>query len=164
MEKRVLVAHASKRGATAEIAEKIGGVLRRNGAQVDVLPVRQVRDLAAYGTVVLGSAVYIGLWRRSAVRFLKKNENRLARIPVWLFISGPTGPEDPVKQMDGWYFPQSLRPVIDRIKPKGITCFGGKLELKAMNFLERAIIRKVNAPIGDFRDWEAVSSWAGGIR
>lgn len=160
MEKNILVAYASKRGATAEIATKIGEVLRQKGLQVDVLPVGKVRNLTLYGTVVLGSAVYIGFWRREAVKFLRENEKHLSELSVWLFSSGPTGAGDPLELAKGWCFPQSLRPVIERIKPRGITCFGGKLDLKTMNFLEKMMINKVQAPIGDFRNWEAITSWA----
>lgn len=163
MEKSILVAYASKRGATKEIAEKIGEVLRQKGSRVEVLPANKVRNLTPYGTVVLGSAVYIGLWRREAVKFLKQHAQRLSELPVWLFISGPTGPGDPLELTEGWLFPESLRPIIERIQPRGITCFGGKLETKAMNFLEKMIINKVQAPTGDFRNWEAVTKWAEAI-
>ena len=78
MEKKILVAYASKYGATAEIAEKIGDVLSQAGLQTDVVPADQVRDPAAYMAVILGSAVYIGKWRKEAVKFLKTNENMLA--------------------------------------------------------------------------------------
>ncbi|PKM83260.1 MAG: flavodoxin [Firmicutes bacterium HGW-Firmicutes-14] len=163
MEKNILVAYASKRGATAEIAEKIGEVVRQNGLQADVLPVNKVRDLTPYRAVVLGSAVYIGLWRRGAVKFLRENENRLSEIHVWLFSSGPTGSGDPLEITEGWCFPESLRPLIERIQPRDITCFGGKLDLKTMNFIEKMIINKVKAPVGDFRNWEAITKWAKNI-
>ncbi len=58
-ERRVLVAYASERGSTAEIAEAIGERLRRSGIGADVRPAGEVRDLAPYGSVVLGSAVYM---------------------------------------------------------------------------------------------------------
>jgi menaquinone-dependent protoporphyrinogen oxidase len=45
MDKQVLVAYATKHGATAEIAEKIGQVLRQAGLQADVLSVDHVKDL-----------------------------------------------------------------------------------------------------------------------
>lgn len=163
MDKRILVAYGSKRGSTAEIAAKIGEALRRKGLRVDVLDAGAAGDLARYDAVIVGSSVYIGLWHRKVVRFLKKNMERLAKSPVWLFICGPTGPGNPVEQMDGWFYPKSLQPVMDRLHPREITCFGGKLALKSLNSFERMIINKVKAPEGDFRDWQAVESWADAI-
>ena len=160
MDKKILVAYGSKRGSTAEIAEKIGGTLRQKGLQVDVLDAGTVNDLTPYSKIILGSSVYIGLWHKKAVRFLKKNIEVLEKLPVWLFICGPTGPGNPIEQMGGWFYPKSLRPVIERIHPRDITCFGGKLELKTLNPFEKWIINKVKAPEGDFRDWQAVASWA----
>ena len=63
METQVLVTYATKYGATREIAEKIGQTIQQAGFQVDVLPVDGVRDLAPYQAIVLGSAVYAGMWR-----------------------------------------------------------------------------------------------------
>ena len=63
MENNVLVAYASKYGATKEIAEKIGEVLQDAGCSVDVHSVSDVKDLSGYQAVVLGSAAYIGGWR-----------------------------------------------------------------------------------------------------
>ena len=89
MDNQVLVTYASKYGATAEIAEKIGEVLGQAGLHTDVQPVEEVSDLTPYKAVILGSAVYIGRWRRSAVKFLEANENLLAERMVWFFSSGP---------------------------------------------------------------------------
>ena len=67
MEIRILVTYASKYGATAEIAEKIGQLLRQEDLQADVLPVNRVGNLTQYKAVIIGSAVYIGRWRKEAV-------------------------------------------------------------------------------------------------
>ena len=67
---QVLVTYASKYGATAEIAERIGQVLREAGLPVEVLPAGRVRDLSPYRAVVLGAAVYMFRWRKEAARLL----------------------------------------------------------------------------------------------
>ena len=46
MNNRLLVTYASKTGSTAGVAEAIGKSLAESGAQVEVLPMRDVRDLA----------------------------------------------------------------------------------------------------------------------
>jgi menaquinone-dependent protoporphyrinogen oxidase len=159
----VLVAYATKYGATAGIADKIGQVLDEAGVGAEVLPAEGVDDLATYKAVVLGSAVYAGQWRKQAAEFLQDNEKALAQRPVWLFSSGPTGRGDPVELMNGWRFPESLQPIADRIRPRDITFFHGVLDLEKLNFAEKMIIKGLKAPLGDFRDWEAITSWAQAI-
>jgi len=163
MEKQVLVAYATKYGATAEIAERIGEVLREAGLATDVLPADRVGDVRPYEAVVLGSAVYIGRWQKPAVNFLKTNEEALAERPVWLFSSGPTGEGDPVELTQGWGFPKGLQPIADRIQPRDIAVFHGNVDPEKLNFIERWMIKNVKAPSGDFRDWEAIASWAKAI-
>jgi len=163
MNTQILVAYATKYGATAEIAEKIGQVLREAGLRTDVLPVDRVSDLSPYQAVVLGSAVYIGKWRKEAVKFLKANEKALAERQVWLFSSGPTGEGDAVELGEGWRFPKSLQPIADRIRPRDIAVFHGALDVGKLNLIERWMIKNVKAPLDDFRDWEAITSWADNI-
>jgi menaquinone-dependent protoporphyrinogen oxidase len=163
MDKIVLVAYATKHGATAEIAEKIGEVLRQAGVSADVVPADRVDDVSTYQAVVLGSAVYMGQWRKEAAKFLTANEGVLAERPVWLFSSGPTGEGDPLELMEGWHFPGKLQPVADRIKPRDITAFHGATNEDELNFVEKRMLKMVKAPAGDFRDWEAITAWAEAI-
>ena len=163
MEQRILVAYASKYGATAGIAERIGKELEGVGFAVDVQPADKVSDLTPYSAVVLGSAVYAGMWRKGAAKFLEDNVTALAEQPVWLFSSGPTGEGDPVELMDGWSFPENLQPVTDRIEPRDIAFFGGVLDMDKLNFAERMIVKSLKAPTGDFRDWDVIDAWAADI-
>ncbi len=160
MSAQVLVAYASKYDATAEIAEKIGEVLRQAGLRADVLLAEHVRDLTPYQAVVLGSAVYVGQWRKEAATFLEAHEKELVGRPVWLFSSGPTGEGDPVQLLKGWRFPDALKPIADRIKPRDIAVFHGNLDMKKLNLAEKLIVKGLKAPLGDFRDWEAITAWA----
>ena len=159
----ILVAYATKYGATQEIAEKIGEILLQAGFLSDVVPVDRVRDLTPYKAVILGSAVYIGKWRKEAVQFLKKNEKGLSQRPVWLFSSGPTGEGDPVEIMKGWHFPAELQPLVDQIKPRDIAVFHGSLNAESMSSLDKWVVKNVKAPVGDFRDWDAITAWAASI-
>jgi len=163
MDVQVLVAYATKYGATAEIAERIGQVLREAGLRADVLPADRVGDLTPYQAVVLGSAVYIGQWRKEAAKFLRANETVLAEKPVWLFSSGPTGEGDPVELVQGWRFPGKLQPIADRIQPRDVAVFHGAVDGGRLNFIEKWMLKNVKAPIGDFRDWDAIAAWAASI-
>jgi menaquinone-dependent protoporphyrinogen oxidase len=163
MENQVLVAYATKHGGTAEIAERIGEVLRQAGLRTDVLPADRVGDLASYRAVILGSGVYIGRWRKEAARFLKANEQLLTEQMVWLFSSGPSGEGDPVELTEGWRFPGALQPIADRIQPRDIAIFHGVLDEKRLGFIEKWMIKNIKAPLGDFRDWDAIEAWATAI-
>jgi menaquinone-dependent protoporphyrinogen oxidase len=160
---QVLVAYSSKHGGTAGIAERIGESLRRRGLQVDVISVDHAGDPSSYDAVVLGSAVYVGAWRKDAASFLTANESALAARPVWLFSSGPTGQGDPSDAMKGWKFPEALRPVAERIKPRDIALFHGVLDPSRLSLPEKLLIKGIKAPMGDYRDWERIDAWAEGI-
>jgi menaquinone-dependent protoporphyrinogen oxidase len=160
MDKKVLVTYSSKHGSTAEIAEKIGSVLKEAGIDVAVMSVKQAGAPSAYGAVVLGSAAYVGQWRKDAVKYLQDNAASLAQRPVWLFYSGPSGEGDPVKLLDGRIFPDKLKPTIDTIKPRDTVVFHGDVRPEKFGTMERFVIKRVKSPVGDFRDWDMITAWA----
>ena len=159
MDHHVLVAYATKNDATEDIALHIGRILRKSGLNTAILPADRVRDISRYTAVVLGSAVYIGQWLREAARFLKTQEETLAERPVWLFSSGPTGTDDPIELTRGWRFPKGLQPIADRIRPRDIMVFHGAIDTEYLNFIQKRMIKRVKAPVGDFRDWNAIAAW-----
>jgi len=163
MDGRVLVAYATKYGATQEIAAAIGNALTSAGLKVDVLQVDRVKDVSTYRAVVLGSAVYVGQWRKEAVAFLVKHEQALSERPVWLFSSGPSGKGDPVQLTSGWKFPEAQKPIAERIHARDTALFHGALDPEKLNLPEKLILKGVKAPIGDFRDFEAVRAWGQSI-
>lgn len=163
MNGKVLVAYASKHGATEEIAGKIGQVLKEAGLQADVMPVKKVKDLKEYGAAVLGSSIYIAMWHKELVKFLTDNEKQLASLPVWLFSSGPMGEGDPVELSQGWRFPEKQRSLIEGIKPRDVALFHGVIDPKKMGMMEKWVIKNVKAPTGDFRDWKMITAWASNI-
>ncbi|MFN2225008.1 MAG: flavodoxin domain-containing protein [Anaerolineae bacterium] len=163
MSDKVLVAYGSKYGSTAEIADAIGQVLREAGFDADVRSAETVQDLASYQAVVLGSGVYAGMWRKEAAEFLEAHQAELAERPVWLFSSGPSGKGDPVELLDGWRFPDAQKPIADRISPRDMAVFHGNIDRDKLNLAEKLIVKAVKGEFGDFRDWEAIHSWASGV-
>jgi menaquinone-dependent protoporphyrinogen oxidase len=159
MAMRILVAHASRHGATAVIATVVGRVLSGSGHTVEVLPVEEA-DPAAYDAVVVGSAVYRGRWLREAVGFVRDHHEVLAARPVWLFSSGPLGSTAVVAPVE--------LPELERaVRPRGHAVFPGALEADQLTRRERLLRSLPRArrtlPEGDFRDWDDVESWASGI-
>ena len=157
---KILVAYASRHGATGEIAEKIGSILQTRGYTTDISPMDAVTDLHAYDCLVLGSAIYAGKWMKPVMEVLEKEADWLAQKSVWLFSSGPTGAGDATALLQGWIAPEDLRPLFDRIKPRGVALFHGAIDPDKLNFAEKEIVRKFNAPVGDFRNWKEIMDWA----
>ena len=65
MSKKILITYASRLDATTGVAQAIGKTFTECGAQVDVLPMNEVRDLDSYQAVVAGSAVRAAAWYSS---------------------------------------------------------------------------------------------------
>lgn len=159
-DKTILIAYASKYGSTAQIAENIALRLKKAGLTPVERDVKEINSLAEYSAVVAGSAVYAGSWLKEAADFLEKFQEDLTQLPTWLFSAGPTGKGDPVEQMKGWRFPDSLKPLADKIRPRDIAFFHGVLDMSKLRLAEKLIVYALKAPAGDFRDWELINRWA----
>ncbi|NKZ07456.1 flavodoxin domain-containing protein [Actinomadura latina] len=154
---RVLVAYASERGGTAEIAGWAGTTLRRMGAEADVRPAAEVTALDGYDAVIVGGALYMGRWHRDARHFVRRHAAALARLPVWLFSSGPLdrtaekGEIDPVR---------GVAKLARRVDARGHATFGGRLDADAKGLLAAKIAQQSG---GDYRDRDQIAEWAAGI-
>jgi menaquinone-dependent protoporphyrinogen oxidase len=153
---RVLVAVASKYGATREIADAIGRGLSESGIEVEVRDVTDTPDLAGVDAVVLGSAVYAGRWLEGARSFVDEHAEELAACPTWLFSSGPIG--DPPRPAEGEAV--HIEDILERTSAREHRVFAGKLDRTKLTFGERAIAFAFRAAVGDFRDWHAIAAWA----
>ena len=77
-------------------------------------------------------------------------------MPVWLFSSGPLGDEATAKIDD----PRQLAELTELTGAEGHQMFFGKIDRADLAMGERAVMKMVKAPYGDFRDWEAIKRWA----
>jgi menaquinone-dependent protoporphyrinogen oxidase len=154
----VLVAHASKRGSTAEIAETVAATLRREGLGVCLEAAGEVGSLERYDAVVLGSAVYMKRWRGDARDFLKKHRKALRQVPFWVFSSGPVG--DPAKDDPAWIEPPNLAQKVEEMGGRGHAVFGGCAPAEPKGMMERAMVEGIPKEFRDRRDWDEIRAWA----
>ena len=155
---KVLVAHASKRGATAEIAEAIAGALRREEFSIDCEAAHDVKSLEPYDAVILGSAIYVKQWRGEARHFLRKHRKALARLPFWVFSSGPVG--DPNEDQPEWIEPPNVVKAAEKLGVRGHVVFGGRLPTEPHGPIEKAMVAGTPPQHRDRRDWDQVRAWA----
>ncbi|TNC19332.1 flavodoxin domain-containing protein [Amycolatopsis alkalitolerans] len=151
---KILVAAASKHGATREIAVAIGEVLREH-AEVDVLDAGDVDRIAGYDAVVLGSAVYLGHWLAAATDLVHARREELTAVPVWLFSSGPVG--SPLKPEQD---PLELPTLRRLVHARGHRLFAGRIDRHHLGLAERAMVAALHVGDGDFRDWPDIRAWA----
>jgi len=156
---KVLVAAASKHGATHEIAAAIGQGLRERGLIVDVNDVADVREPGDIDACVLGSAVYVGQWLAPARHFVDANADALSSIPTWLFSSGPLGA--PLKPDEEHAV--DVAEIVAATGAREHRLFAGALDKGKLGFGERAVVMAVRAADGDYRNWDEINAWAGEI-
>ncbi len=151
---KVLVATGSKYGATREVGEAVAEVLREYGFETDFADACDVASVRYYDAVIVGSAVYGGLWRKDASALVRDNAATLRARDTWLFSVGMTQVTEPDQPLDE---AEELAELAGAIEHKR---FGGRLLVEKLNVGEKALVKLINPPIGDFRDFEEIRDWA----
>jgi len=155
---KILVAYATRAGSTAEVAQAIAEVLRGQGNTVDVMPVKEVKDLSPYRAVIAGSAIRMGSWLPEAVDFVTKNQPALNKVPTAFFlVSGFL--KDDTSEMRA-KVSAFLDPVRAIMKPCKEGLFAGKMDYSKISFLDRIIAKAVKSVEGDWRNWDEIRAWA----
>jgi menaquinone-dependent protoporphyrinogen oxidase len=154
---RVLVATASKHGATVELGRRIAAAIAACGVAVDSSPLEQVDHPERYDAFVVGSAVYMGRWLPAARTFVERHRELVAERPTWLFSSGPV---DAAGSADDHVEPDALAA---SIHARDHHVFGGRLDRASLGAGERAIVRLLRLPDADRREWHAAVAWGTAI-
>ena len=168
----ILIAYATRYGATRGIGERIAQRMTEAGQHAEARPINEVGDPGGYDAYVIGSPAYMGSWLKEAAEFLRRNQAMLAAKPVWLFSSGPLGLEKTHAQGHDKLIsaePKQFAEFKELVKPRGIQVFFGALNINKLGFFDRLVTKTPAArsanlfPEGDFRDWDAIDSWADAI-
>ena len=164
MTNKILVTYASRTGTTAGVADAIGKALTDNGLDVDIVPMKDVKNLDLYSAVVAGSAIQAAKWLPEAIDFLEKNREIISRrkfaaFMVCMTLAMPSA-EKYRQGVSEW-----MEPVRRIIKPVKEGLFAGSLHIaKIPSFSDRLKFR-VSLwtgvwKAGDHRDWDAIRRWA----
>ena len=168
---KVLVAYATRHGATQGIAERVGQTLSGRGLDVTVKPAKQAKDVEQYDAFVVGGAAYAFHWLKDATGFVRQNRDYLAHHPTWLFSSGPLG--DKIDKRTGKdareaTIPREFAEFTRDIEPRDERVFFGAWDPSAppiglMEQFMKLMPGAADLPSGDFRDWPEIEAWAGTI-
>ena len=188
---KILVTYATLSGTTVDVARAVGEELQKTGAEVDVMPLAQVKSLDDYSAVVVGAPMIAG-WHRSALAFLRRHRKDWSRVPLAAFLTAMSLTGVPTATVDGvplcideglpkpparpghitlherYSLPENYaRPIVNAArpgKPVGIAIFGGRLEYGRLPWwavLFAMLI--VRAPAGNKHNLAFVRSWAAGL-
>jgi menaquinone-dependent protoporphyrinogen oxidase len=151
--RRVLVAYATKRGSTREVAEQIATTLQEQRLRVDLRAAADCRELHEYRAVVLGGALYMGRWHRDARAFLKRHADALQTRPIALFALGPLRLDEKSVRGSRQQLDRALKRFRD-LDPFAVAIFGGVIDPAKLRFPFNRM------QPGDARDWDAIRAWA----
>ena len=150
MTKRILVTYASQTGFTQGVAELIGETIADENLKVDVLPMKDVKDVSEYQMVVAGSGIQAGEWLPEAMEFIRKNRTELTRKPFAAFLVCMT-----LTMKDGdkyrSHVKEWMQPVKALIPTISENMFAGGLDIKKIpSFSDRMKFRLSNY------DWQSL--------
>ncbi|HSQ92665.1 MAG TPA: flavodoxin domain-containing protein [Methanoregula sp.] len=157
---RILVAYATKKGSTAEIAQAIVRELQAAGHTADAVEIDTGASPQGYDAVVIGGPVYMGKIDGMG-KFITRNYTILAHLPVAGFAVGLAAASHDPEGM-AWT-EKALHAALDPVRPVAVTVFAGKLDPEKLSWFQRWMVKKANSPVGDFRDWAAIAAWARGL-
>jgi menaquinone-dependent protoporphyrinogen oxidase len=164
MANKILVTYTSRTGWTVGVAEAIGKTLSENGAQADVLPMRDVKNLSAYDAVVAGSAINGAAWRPEAVQWVRDHQADLKRKPFAAFLVCMTlamkNGEQYRSHVETW-----LDPVSALVRPVSKGLFAGGLDIRKVPTFKDRLGFRLSVLFGvwkegDHRDWNSIHAWA----
>lgn len=133
---KTLIVYATHHGNAQKIAHKLAGEF---GPEAVVEPVRNITsiDLDDYENVIIGCSIHAGRIQREIKTFTKKYQDRLLQKRLGLFICHMDEIDKARTHLENNFPPA----ILEKAVAKGF--FGGEFNFDKMNFIERAIVKKV---------------------
>lgn len=164
MNKKILVTYASRTGTTAGVADVIGKTLSGDGNDVDVLPMKNVKNPEQYDAVIAGSAIRAAKWLPEALEFLELNRELISKKPFFAFqVCMTMAMPNAEKYRQG--VSEWMNPARRIVKPVKEGIFAGKLEISQLDSLVDKIKFRISVwtgvwKEGDHRNWDEIKAWA----
>jgi len=131
-----LIAYGTKYGCAEKCANELSKELNDKVELVNLKESIKV-DLAKYDHVIIGGSAYIGKIQKEVTNFITSNLGELMKKEIGLFICGMQE-GDMIEKEIADNFPSELLS-----KAKSVKHFGGEYTFKKMNFMEKAIVKKI---------------------
>jgi menaquinone-dependent protoporphyrinogen oxidase len=161
MPTKALIAYASWYGTTAEIAKSLAAAVAENGGEAAIARARDVKSVAEYDAVIVGSAVRVGKPHKDAIAFLKKYGPALVSKKTAVFVSCMTRSQDTdAARATSQTYVDMLTSAAPGIMPLSTAAFGGTFDKEKASLLVRAMFWMMKVKPGDYRDWDAIRAWA----
>lgn len=143
-----LIAYRTTHGTVLKAAEILSNQLKDECVIVDIRK-DKVPDLKGFETVIIGGSIHMGTIQTSVKHFVRKNQKKLLKRNVGLFICHYEQGDRAREEFDH-AFPENIRE-----HAKAIGLFGGEFNIDKMNFLYKKItmtIGKSEIPPSRFRE------------
>lgn len=167
---KVLVAYATAKGSTGEMAQFIGRIFEAYSIDTTVQNVEQVESVDEYDAVVMGSPAHAGMWLPQLSQFMQRFSKSLKTKQSFLWMACIRIVEDGGREhiINHYFYKPALEDLNINIDDIGI--MAGKLKQEDVAPNERWMLSayydgdklpgKFNQ---DFRDWQAIATWSGEI-
>lgn len=134
---KTLIAYGTKYGCAEKCAIELSKEL--NDDQVILINLKNNNkiEIDKYERVIIGGSAYIGKIQKEVTEFINNNLNELMKKDIGLFICGMQEGDAMEKEIAD-NFPAGLLS-----KAKSVQNFGGEFIFKKMNFMDKAIVKKI---------------------
>jgi menaquinone-dependent protoporphyrinogen oxidase len=135
---KTVILYMSKHGSTAKMVEMLKDRLTNSEINTINLKKQKSPDISNYDEVIIGGSIHVGNIQKRVTKFVENNMNVLIIKKIGLFLCCMYEGEKRVEQFNN-SFPEKLR---SHSSANGL--FGGEFVFEKMNFLEKAIVKKVS--------------------